>query len=127
MSRRTSTTLSPPVGPSQTSIIKTTKTLYDGLNDIDAQNPDVTNITAATADAVTSKAQLFFGTTVAAQIESFLDGTMIFSTNALKELTFKIPDDLKSGIKYADGDNSKLQISCQLTPQCGGEAEGTDV
>ena len=105
-----------PVGPSQTTILKTTKTLYDGLNDIDIQNQDVTDIAAATADAVTSKAQLFFGTTVAAQIESFLDGNMVFSTNAPKGLTFKIPDDLKSRVKYADGDNSKLQISGQLTP-----------
>ncbi|KAI9779175.1 MAG: putative Insecticidal toxin complex protein TccB2 [Geoglossum umbratile] len=91
--------------------------LYEGLHNIDSQNPNFPDITNATPEAVTGKVQQLFGTDLSAQILGFLEGTLTFSTNAPKGLSIVIPPDLATRVKYADGDNAKLQVTGQLTAE----------
>ena len=106
-----------PLGPSQTTILRTTKTLYDGLNQIDANNLDVADINAANDTLVATNAQILLGATQAAQVVMFLDGTRTFTTNTPSGLSINVPAALATRIKYTDGSNATLQISGQLTTQ----------
>lgn len=115
-----------PVGPTKTSILRTTMAIYTGLNDIDTQYPDITTGTAdeaaalakATSAAVLQYAQLIFDSDYSAQVSSFLDGKLVFSASAPSGLIIAIPKEdvgLSSKIKYADGDPAQVQITGQLT------------
>jgi hypothetical protein len=105
-----------PIGPSQTSLLRTTKLIYDGLNTIEAENPDFHDTENATTETVTAKAQLLFGTTIASSIADFLNGNTVFSTNAPAGLSLIIPTDLATRVKYSASD-AKIQISGQLTSE----------
>ncbi|KAI9771436.1 MAG: hypothetical protein M1840_002056 [Geoglossum simile] len=104
-----------PVGPSQRTLLQATVTLYNGLNDIDAQHPDIGDVSQATSSAVLTNVQLLFSTDVGAKILAFLEGKLPFTTPAPQGLILTIPSDLAAKIKYVDGAESKLQITGQLT------------
>ena len=89
-----------PVGPSQRTILKITKTIYDGLNALDAANPEITTTDAATDDQVTSNAIKIFDTSIAGQIVAFLDGATIYTSKAPANLSIQVPTALTAKLKY---------------------------
>ncbi|WP_375492739.1 neuraminidase-like domain-containing protein [uncultured Nostoc sp.] len=108
--------LARPLAPSLRKILQLTKTLYDGLNNIDQNNPDVLTQEDATTDLVRSKASLLFEQSVVEQIISVLEGTTIYSTNARANLTITIPDPLSKKLKYSNQkDANPPSASIQVT------------
>jgi hypothetical protein len=115
-----------PVGPTETSILRATMAIYNGLNDIDLQYPDITSTTKdeaealakATSAAVLQYAQLIFDSEYSTQVSAFLDGKIIFSTTAPSGLVIAIPKEdvgLSTKVKYADGNPAQLQVTGQFT------------
>ena len=96
-----------PIGPSQPTILRTSKTLYDGLTAISAANPDLAagDTNSATSALVTAKATLVFDPTVVAQILGLLEGTTTYTTNAPVNLTITMPTTL-SKLKYTNQPNA---------------------
>ena len=95
-------------------------TLYTGLNDIETQHPDLASAGAVTSATVLQNAQLIFAPDVAAQIVGFLEGKLIFQTDAPTGLTISIPKEkpmLMAKLKYADSVKPTLQITGQLTDE----------
>ncbi|KAN0108658.1 hypothetical protein V8E51_008400 [Hyaloscypha variabilis] len=93
-----------PVGPSLTSVLTTSKSIFDGLNNIDTQNP---NYTAAdesnmTAQVVTAKVSQIFDTLTTASIVAMLQGTTVYSTNAPSGLNITVPASLQAVLMYQD-------------------------
>jgi len=83
-----------PLAPAQKTILQISKTLYDGLNAIDHDHPDITteNNDDATADLIRAKAGLLYEASVAEQIINLLEGTSVYTTNAPPKKVIKIPD-----------------------------------
>lgn len=106
-----------PVGPSPRGLLQATMSIYTGLNDIDAKNQSITDVSQATSGAVISNVQLLFNSDITTQIVAFLEGKYVFTTNAPSGLVITTPTNpiLKGKIKYADGDIAKLQVTGQLT------------
>ena len=104
-----------PVGPSPRTLLEATMTLYTGLNDIEAQHPDIDPATTPTSAVVLQNAQLIFAPEVAARIVGFLEGKLIFETLAPAGLVIAVPTELTAKLKYADGIPPTLQITGQLT------------
>ena len=92
-----------PIGPSQLTILQTSKTLYDGLTAINTANPDLASgdTASATPALVTSSATQLFSSTIVAQILGLLQGTTTYTTNAPINLTISIPSTL-SKLKYVN-------------------------
>src|SRR5262249_9152271 len=76
-----------PLAPSQIKVLQISKTLYDGLNDIDHDHPDLPSDipenkdareAAATSDRVRAEAGLIFEPAVVDQIMSLLEGTTVY-------------------------------------------------
>jgi hypothetical protein len=90
-----------PIGPSQLTILQTSKTLYDGLTAINTNNPDLApgDTASATPALVTAEATQLFSSTIVAQILGLLLGTMTYTTNAPVNLTITIPTTLGK-LKY---------------------------
>jgi len=104
-----------PLGPSDKKILQVTRTLYDGLNGIDDDHPDVpADPDQATDDVVRANAGLLFAQSMVDVIVGFLDGTTIYTTNTLKGLTISIPDPLAQKLKY-DPVGETLQVTGILT------------
>lgn len=93
-----------PLGPSQATILKTTKTIFDGLHEIDAQNPDYTEsqLSLLTVELVRSKVAQVFDPVTTEAVVALLEGTSTYKTNAPSGLQIPIPDSLKSKLQYAD-------------------------
>lgn len=93
-----------PLAPSKKSILQISKTLYDGLNAIDRDHPDVTTEKKdeATADLVRAKAGLLYEQSVVEQIIGLLEGATIYTTNAPANQAVKIPDALSKKFRYND-------------------------
>jgi hypothetical protein len=124
---------SKPLKPSLIGFLKLAKTIYDGLNAINAGNPDVNTqdgdiptavvpVVANAALAQTDLAQLFT-TTVTAQILGLLQGTTVYSTNAPQNLvtssaafTALLTGTLATKIKY-DYVGGGVQVTGILTAQ----------
>src|SRR5207302_64253 len=103
-------------------ILQITKTLYDGLNGIQNDQPDVTEDKKdeATDDLVRAKAGLLFEQTIVEQIVGLLEGTTIYTTNAPANLTITIPDTLSKKLKYNNQTNANppaatIQVTGILT------------
>jgi hypothetical protein len=92
-----------PLAPSQKTILQLTKTLYDGLNAIDRDNPDVKEDKKeeATTDLVRNKTGLLFDQSTVEKIIGLLEGAAVYTTNAPANLTIIIPDTLVAKIKYS--------------------------
>lgn len=93
-----------PLGPSLKTILQLAKTLYDGLNAIDRDHPDITtdHKDDATSDAVRTKAGLLFETSVVERIIGLLEGTTVYTTGAPTGLSISIPSSstLSKKLKY---------------------------
>jgi len=106
-----------PLGPTQLQLLKTSKTIFDGLNSISTSNPSITTQDAATDNAVLTNATLLLDPTLVQQIIGFLDGTTVYTTNAPAGLTITIPADLAQKLTYTNaGANSTVSTVGQLTP-----------
>ena len=106
-----------PIGPSQLTILQTSKTLYDGLTAINTSNPDLApgDTASATPALVTSSATQIFSSTIVAQILGLLLGTTTYTTNAPVNLTITIPTTL-SKLKYVNQPNANPpQATLQAT------------
>ena len=92
-----------PLAPAKRKILQTTKTLYDGLNAIDQDHPDLPSDRAneATDDLIRAKAGLLFEQFVVEQIIGLLDGTTVYTTNAPADGAIVIPEDLAKKLKYS--------------------------
>ena len=111
-----------PLTPTKKTILQITKTLYDGLNGIESDQPDVTpdQKDQATDDLVRTKAGLLFEQPAVEQIIGLLDGTTIYTTNAPANLTLTIPDALSKKLKYtnqkdANPPSASIQVTGILT------------
>jgi hypothetical protein len=91
-----------PVGPSQISILKTCKTLSDGLTNILTSYPDPDPTVPATSDMVAAAAGIVFDTTTTASILGVLNGTTVWTTNAPTGLGLVIPTLWSKIITYTD-------------------------
>ena len=91
-----------PLAPAKKTILQISKTLYDGLNAIDRDHPDVTEKRKeeATAELVRAKAGLLYEQSVVEQILGLLEGTTVYTTNAPANQTINIPDILANKLKY---------------------------
>jgi receptor-binding and translocation channel-forming TcA subunit of Tc toxin/ABC toxin-like protein/neuraminidase-like protein len=118
-----------PLAPAEKTILQLSKTLYDGLNAIDRDHPDIKaeEIDKATAELARAKAGLIFEQTVVEQIIGLLEGTTVYTTNAPANLTndpassvFTIPETLGKKLKYnnqkdATPPHATIQVTGILT------------
>jgi hypothetical protein len=91
-----------PLAPTQITVLKLAKTLYDGLNGIDRDQPDVT---AAMKDQVTdelirAKMSLVFDQASVDAVIGVLEGTTSYSTNAPVGLNIAVPAALAKKLAY---------------------------
>lgn len=107
-----------PIAPNQKAILQLTKTLYDGLNQIDVDHADVSEDQPEeeTADLIRAKAGLLFEQSVVEEILGVLEGTHVYTTNAPANLTLTIPEELASKLQYNNqADTTPPQATLQVT------------
>ncbi len=109
-----------PLVPAKKAILQIAKTLYDGLNGIEHDQPDVNKKDEATVDLVRAKAGLIFEQPVVEQIIALLEGSTIYTTNATANLTITISGDLSKKLKYnnqkdANSPPATIQVTGILT------------
>lgn len=119
-----------PFTPNHRTVLLLSKTLYDGLNAIDVDHQDLVadsdisdpqmqeiNIQQkTTSDLVRTKASLLFDTAVVDKLVGYLEGSIVYQTNAPGNLDITVPDGktLKSKLKY-DKISGIIQITGILT------------
>jgi len=93
-----------PQTPPQRTILQISKTLYDGLNGIDYDHPDIPadKKDQATADLIRAKAALLYEASVVEGIMGLLEGSTVYTTNAPAKLSIAIPEGLAKKFKYAN-------------------------
>nr|WP_308873994.1 neuraminidase-like domain-containing protein [Thiothrix subterranea] len=113
-----------PLAPAKKTILQITKTLYDGLNAIDQEHPDLTESDRekATADFIRTKVGLLFEQGIVEQIIGLLTGSTVYTTNAPFGLNIEIPETLKAKILYkqqseATPPQAMLQMTGILTEE----------
>jgi hypothetical protein len=98
-----------PLAPAKKTILQLSKTLYDGLNAIYRDHPDIKaeEVDKATTELARAKSGLVFEQHVVEQIIGLLEGTTVYTTNAPANLTndpanstFTIPETLGKKLKY---------------------------
>jgi len=109
-----------PLAPAQKTVLQVSKTLYDGLNAIDHDHPDVPTEKKdeATADLIRAKAGLLYEASVVEQIISLLEGTSVYTTNAPSNQAIVIPDtdSLAKKLTYTNQkDATPVSASIQVT------------
>lgn len=117
-----------PFAPSQKDVLLLSKTLYDGLNAIEAEHRDLPDdggtakADLATSALIRAKTSLLFDTAIVDKIVGLLEGTNVFTTNAPKNVEVVLPDtsSVKAKLKY-DKSAGTVQITGILT-----ESEATD-
>lgn len=126
-----------PVGLSLIQMIRTKKTLFDGLRAIATEHADLPTSDADpatyTLEVTQAKASLIFDTALVNSIAGLLEGTTVYTTNAPKGLKIEIPEvtpvaqvppslpsaeSLRRKLKYVDsGTSAVLQVTGILTEQ----------
>lgn len=93
-----------PLTPSLRIILQVSKTLYDGLNGIDRDHPDIASDKKdqATTDLIRAKTALLYESAVVEAIVGLLEGSTVHTTNAPANLTIVIPAELAKKLKYAN-------------------------
>jgi hypothetical protein len=93
--------LSVPALAAEKTILTIAKKLYDGLNGIDRDHPDVPDDLPeqATDELIRAKTGLLFEQRTVDQILALLDGTTAYTTNAPVGLTISIPDSLAKKLR----------------------------
>jgi hypothetical protein len=109
-----------PLAPADKTILQISKTLYDGLNAVDHDHPDVPTEkkNEATADLIRVKAGLLYEASVVEQIISVLEGTSVYTTNAPPNQVIAIldTDSLAKRLKYSEQkDATPPSASIQVT------------
>ena len=113
-----------PLTPLKKTMLILAKTLYDGLNQIDAANADLTpdQLATLTSDFVQTKAALLYNSDVTAQIMDLLNGTTVYTTNApvnlvtqQSDFTAKLTGTLVGKLKY-DFVGGSVQVTGILSP-----------
>lgn len=111
-----------PLTPKQKAMLVLAKTLYDGLNQIDAANADMTSDDQATSDFVRTKAALLYDSATTDKIMGLLEGTTVYTTNApvnlvtqQSDFTAKLTGSLVTKLKY-DFVAGSLQVTGILSP-----------
>jgi hypothetical protein len=111
--------VSKPLAPSKKTILQTVKTLYDGLNAIDSDNQDVTDVELATTELVRAKAGQVYESPVVEKILGLLEGTTVYTTNAPPNFIMLDPVPNRTAkIKYIDpkdGSDATIQVTGILT------------
>jgi hypothetical protein len=104
-----------PLAPAKRAILQIAKTLYDGLNAIDHDHPDVVldKKDAATADLIRAKVGLLYEASVVEQIVGLLEGTTVYTTNAPINLAIA-PDALPKKLKYINQKDAKPSASASI-------------
>jgi hypothetical protein len=125
-----------PVGVQQVAMLRTKKTIFDGLRAIDKDHPDLANDpdpVTFSSEVVQAKSALLFDQSLVAAIVGLIEGTTVYSTNAPSGLTIVIPEEtattkapaviasaesLRRKLKYVDSNGvATLQITGILTDQ----------
>jgi Tc toxin complex TcA C-terminal TcB-binding domain/Neuraminidase-like domain/Salmonella virulence plasmid 28.1kDa A protein len=100
-----------PVAPTLRTILQVSKTLYDGLNAIDRDHPNITkeNEDDATADLIRAEAGLLYEASVVEQIINLLEGTSVYTTSAPLDLVITLldTDPLAKKVKYTNQPEAK--------------------
>jgi hypothetical protein len=106
-----------PLAPAKRTILRVGKTLFDGLNAIDRDHPDVSeeNKEEATAELIRTKTALLFDQEIIEQIVSLLEGTTVYITNAPANQTLDLSEALAKKIKYNDITASTARATLQVT------------
>lgn len=104
-----------PLAPKERTKLQITKTLYNGLNAIDQEHPDIGNKDEATADLIRAKAGLLYEQSVVEQIIGLLEGTTVYTADAPANQAVKIPDDLAKKFKYTNQKDATSTAFIQVT------------
>jgi hypothetical protein len=111
-----------PLAPAKKTVLQISKTIYDGLNGIERDNPDIHEDKKedSTSDLIRLKAGFIFEEQVVEEIIGLLEGTTVYTTNAPANQTITIPDSLTRKIKYinqkdATPPSATLQVTGILT------------
>jgi hypothetical protein len=109
-----------PLAPPEKTILVISKALYDGLNAIDHDHPDVPTEKKdeATTDLIRAKAGMLYEASVVEEIISLSEGTSVYTTNAPPNQAIKIPetDSLFKKLKYSEQkDATPPTASIQVT------------
>jgi hypothetical protein len=91
-----------PVGLSFPTILKTAKLLFDRLNAINTAHPDLLAGTIIDTTLVTTNTSLVFDQSTAAEIDTFLAGTMTYNLNTPAGLGITVPATLSAKLLYTD-------------------------
>lgn len=120
-----------PLAPAKRTILETTKTLYDGLEAIDKEHPDLPHDARelATAELVRAKAGLLFEQADVERILGLLEGTTVYTTNAPANLSVIIPEALTNKLRYANQPDAvppqaTIQVTGILTDEERTQAKG---
>ena len=94
-----------PLAPADKTILQISKTLYDGLNAIDQEHKDVTDVPPekkdeATADLIRAKAGLLYEPATVEKIIGLLEGTTVYTTNAPVDPAIVVPETFTK-LKYS--------------------------
>ncbi|KAG4435408.1 hypothetical protein IFR05_009115 [Cadophora sp. M221] len=102
-------------GPNRKQVLRTAKTLYDAMKEIEELHRDLRNDEDVPLDLVKDSASLVFNTNIVSKIEGLLEGTSIYSTNAPVGLElFEMSAGLSKKLKYAKN-NQGLPLNLQVT------------
>lgn len=71
-----------PIGPDKFKVLRTTKTIMDGLVAVDLAHPDLNEADILTAAQVKAKSTLIFEPTMVDDIVGLIEGTKLYTTNA---------------------------------------------
>ncbi|RKK82860.1 hypothetical protein BFJ71_g15130 [Fusarium oxysporum] len=91
-----------PLGPTMATVLKATKTLMDGIFQINTEHADVSaaETSATITTLLAAKIPLIFDPDVTSAILGLLNGTTAYTTDAPPNLDIKIPDSLKAKLQY---------------------------
>jgi Tc toxin complex TcA C-terminal TcB-binding domain/ABC toxin N-terminal region/Neuraminidase-like domain/Putative peptidoglycan binding domain len=103
-----------PLAPPKKKTLQVTRTLYNGLNAIDHDHPDVEAEEQAKAEFIRAQAGLLFNQEVIERLIGLLEGTTVYKTNASLSQTIVIPDALANKLKYSSTAGA-LQVTGILT------------
>jgi hypothetical protein len=127
--------LTKPVGIQQVAMLRTKKSIFDGLLAIDKEHADLAvdpDPSSHSSAVVQAKAALLFEQSLVGAIVGLIEGTTVYTTNAPTGLTIVIPEEvdpavpstlpsaksLKKKLKYVDSNGvATLQITGILTVQ----------
>ena len=103
-----------PLAPTEIDALRLSKTLRDGILDIQTANPHVMDPANATDDFIHSKTTLVFNPDIVSGILDLIHGTTVYTTSApvIEDENFpKQVAELIPGAKYILGSQPKLQIT----------------